>query len=198
MSRPDEQIVDHLTSQQNDNPTSVSDDKSTNRPVDKLGRLFDPTLHGIRADGRPSITAGGFLRLKRGSGSGVADGVADGGSTRSVLGSLGTPSPSEEVDEYGPVGAAVSQSFFVLCTLMGGDEWRPDRREISAMTTAWTEYFRAKGISDIPPEALLGAALIGYAGPRLIQPTTSRRLKNFWHRIRGHPTDDNGTNPHAA
>jgi hypothetical protein len=88
-------------------------------------------------------------------------------------------------DNFKSAGIAVSRTFQMCCVMMGGDGWRPSEPETQALDTAWGNYFEARGIDNVPPEVLLAAVLLGYAGPRLQNsPGLKLRLQQWWARRR--------------
>ena len=89
-----------------------------------------------------------------------------------VIMSKATPEQS-----YAACGTTTAQMTFMLGMVVGGEEWKPSHDESVYMATAWTDYFRAKGIKDLPPGVVVATALISYAGPRLFKPNTQTRIK---------------------
>ncbi len=74
--------------------------------------------------------------------------------------------------------------------IIGGEEFAPMRKEIqpgividdmASLTGAFTTYFHAKGITDLPPGVVLAAALLGYIAPRFAMPKTQSR----WSKLKG-------------
>ncbi len=67
-----------------------------------------------------------------------------------------------------------------LCTLFG-PEWQPRTKEERAtVSVAIANYYKAKGVQDLPPGALLAVVLLAYAGPRLAHDNTQSKLKLAW------------------
>lgn len=63
-----------------------------------------------------------------------------------------------------------------LATQVLGPEWQPTEAEDGALVDATENYFRAKGIPDIPPGWILFFVCCTYALPRLNSPTMREKL----------------------
>lgn len=61
-----------------------------------------------------------------------------------------------------------------------GEHWAANGQETDAMVDAWTAYFRARGIRDVPPEIMLAGAMTAYAGPRLARPESRSAMARAW------------------
>lgn len=143
-------------------PSSESD--SSRGPRDKQGRTFNPAIHAVQKDGSPSVTKSGFLRAKRGA-----------------SGQTYVPPQAIAGDEaVAAAGKAISRSFVTICIMLGGTEWNPSQDEMVGLDMAWSEYFKARGIEEIPPEVVLGTVLMGYMGPRLAASQTFRARVSGW------------------
>lgn len=82
---------------------------------------------------------------------------------------------------------SAAASIFLLGMICGGDEWQPvgddgkplePINERKLMETAFIDYFRAKGITKLPPSTTLMIALGSYAIPRFFMPKTKERVSN--------------------
>jgi|LGVF01.1.fsa_nt_gb hypothetical protein len=139
---------------------------------DTMGRAFNSALHKIGVDGKPVLTPKGFLKTLAGKG------------RRSNIGGLSNPTapgtPTAPEPNYEACGLTAAHSIFFFAQGIGGQEWEPDQKEAVYMSSAWTEYFRAKGIQDIPPGVMLLTALISYAAPRFGKPVTKSRCKKAY------------------
>lgn len=79
--------------------------------------------------------------------------------------------------EYHYLGLATAQTIFLVCTMIGGEEFKPSADEADSVAGAWAHYYEAKGISDVPPELHLAGAMLAYVGPRLLNPEVRSRIK---------------------
>lgn len=122
---------------------------------DSQGTAFDPAIHGTSTDGKPSTKKDGTFRNRRKT-------HASAEFEEATQRAEGGPDPAA-------LGVAVSRTFLTCCMLIGGEGWKPAEQEALALDGAWAQYFQARGVESIPPEALLLAALTAYAGPRLAQ-----------------------------
>lgn len=103
--------------------------------------------------------------------------------------------PTEAVPKVEPTveeGEAVSsacavtvvETIFTLGQAIGGDEWKPSDNERAYMVDAWGSYFRAKGITDLPPGWAVVIATSAYAIPRLRKPKTQTRMIAGYSKVR--------------
>jgi hypothetical protein len=149
---------------------------------DAEGRAFDPALHVVGKDGQPTLIRTGRNRGKLRRKSGAKQ------PTPTV--STTVPGPGAEVKDYHGTARVTVESFTTLARLLLGEEWAlvkdPTYDEKAALTDAWEGYFKARGISDIPPELLLSVTMVGYVGPRLTLPATKGRLARAreWVRVK--------------
>ena len=145
-------------------------------PRDSMGRVFDPAIHSVDADGNPRLTRGGNLRVKRGSGNRTSY--------------IGQPAPTRQ--DALQAGTAIAGSIFGCCHMAFGDEWAPrvdpatGANERAAMAVAWGQYLEARGMTDIPPEILVAMVCATYALPRLVMPQTQTRMQRIggWLKVR--------------
>jgi hypothetical protein len=130
---------------------------------------FDPAKHAVNADGTPKKRGDGSFALKRGRKPGQT-------AARSSL----PPKPGETppVNNDAEEAAKVAANLTINgATFIFGDEWRPvDKGEPEMLKTAYQDYFEARGVKKLPPEAGLFVALAAYALPRINKPTTRDRL----------------------
>ena len=157
--------------------------------VDAQGRAFDPALHETDpATSEPRLTTTGKLRLKRGRG-GVSAKVPTSGFKVGATSGPTVPGPSgaqvlaERNAKIESTALITAEMIFMCGKLIGGEEWEPkvDKstglNERDIMKSAWAEYYRARGIIDLPPELMLAVAVGSYAVPRFFQPKTKTRLQ---------------------
>jgi len=81
-------------------------------------------------------------------------------------------------------GVTVAETIFTLGQAIGGDDWKPTENERSYMVDAWSSYFRAKGITDLPPGWAVLIATAAYAVPRFRKPKTQARVIAAYLKVR--------------
>lgn len=148
---------------------------ATESLIDAAGTNFDPALHQKSKDGGPKYTKAGNFKKKAGKKSQIAD-----------------VTPPDQDAAYKACGSSTAEMIFIAGQGLGGPEWNPRPEERIYMTEAWTQYFQAKGIEDLPPGVIVATALISYGAPRFTMPETQSRtkkvigwLKNRIARMRG-------------
>lgn len=161
---------------------------------DKNGFAFDPDIHKTKLDGTPKLTKGNQLWLKSGkrinnSKSFIKRGAAQPGAQPGS--ETDAPGPGTEAAHYEASGRVMAETIFSLGQMFFGPEWAPQQvagqiDERGQMSTAWAEYFRAKGLSDIPPGMAIAIAMGSYTLPRLAMPTTKSRFTRLgaWFKNR--------------
>ncbi len=148
-------------------------------PTDGEGEIWNPELHATGADGKGVLTDAGRWRKKRGRKPGQT--TAKTNAAQSVVGTPG-PTPEQKAElNFNATGAACASIMFTLGQAFGGREWAPrvdkDLDENAMLTSAFTDYARAKDMRDIPPGVALSFAIIAYVGPRFTMPETKSRLQ---------------------
>ena len=144
---------------------------------------FDPAVHAVNPDGTPKRKVDGSYAMKRGRKSGGAPSVA-------------STQPSEVAQVTINTDEAARQSCNMLingAVLLLGEQWEPrDKEEAKGLHTSFKNYFDARGVPNIPPEAGLVVAVLAYSLPRLThEKTVSRftvikmRMFEIWSAIRG-------------
>jgi hypothetical protein len=131
---------------------------------DASGTIFDPAVHERGSDGQPKVTKKGNFRKKRVSTSTIAE----------------TRDTSSDAS-YNACGSSTAEIFFVLGQAIGGPEWSPTNDERQYMTGAWTEYYKAKEVKDLPPGLIVATAMVSYALPRFSRPITRSRFGKMKH-----------------
>lgn len=157
---------------------------------DKHGFKFDPEVHKVNRDGTPKVTGDGLLWRKPGkrpakSKSVIFRGGPDQGTGTDESGHQ--PQPGTESAHYQAAGAVMAETIFSIGQMFMGREWAPVQTEgmdeRAAMADAWAQYFRAKGIHDIPPGVAVSIAMASYALPRLALESTRTkmgRMRSWW------------------
>lgn len=152
--------------------------------TDPQGRAFDPALHEVDpVTGEPRLSTTGKLRCKRGRGAkgAIASGFKTAPAGAKVDNSAQTA--AEKAAKIDSTATVVTEMIFMGGKLIGGEEWEPrvDKAsgtdERAVMKGAWAEYFRVRGIVDVPPEVMLVMAVGSYAVPRMFMPKTKTRVQ---------------------
>ena len=139
--------------------------------VDKNGNGFDPfakpQIHRTKKDGSPSLSRNGKLILLN----------------KTLKNENGTEQEQIAEAENAMTRATskvVANTLINVCSVVGGEEWRPIEQkgasEREMLEEAFFEYFKAKGVDDIPPSLGLGIAISAYAIPRFTMPVTRSKL----------------------
>lgn len=184
---PNEVAIAATMESSEENIPSSANDPSPSSILDVDGTRFDPAIHGVRADGSPSLTSAGRFRRKRGAGAAPRSKVA----LPNKQSSTATHGITDEQRQHARVtGAACAEMLFRTAQILGGDEWAPvksDEHQIDErrdMQNAMSTYCEAKGYTDLPPGVFLAFTLTAYAAPRFTLPETKKRTKNFIQWIR--------------
>lgn len=165
MPEPSQHAIDEFKTQEREKRASVDGLR------DKDGDTFDPAKHRVDSEGNPVLSANGLLIKKPGRRSGTK--------TKSTVAAPSTGAQS--IDSY-TVGRTTAQALLSVCSLLGGEEWRPIRNEQHGIDeqrdieNAFGKYFEAKNWKDIPPGLGLTLVLTAYAGVRLTMPKTQQRV----------------------
>jgi hypothetical protein len=85
------------------------------------------------------------------------------------------------------MAAGTATHLTILTGIMiGGTDFQPMKNpmvggmdDAEFLNKAYTDYFQAKGVTDIPPGVALTAALMCYVAPRFRLPETQSRTKKF-------------------
>lgn len=152
---------------------------------------FDPEIHATDENGNPILTARGKLAKKRGPRR------ASSASADSVLTDAAAPTPGNAPSispaVFRQAGVAAATMTHATCGMLLGPAWflEPKAEEFKSMASAYEGYFKAHGITDIPPGWFLALVLTSYAAPRFQHPETVTRmqriglgLRNAWVRVR--------------
>lgn len=150
-------------------------------PTDAGGATFDPTVHMADASGSPILTKNGHLRRKPGRKKGSA-------APRSS-----TPPPPDQVlreraesERYRTTAQVTVDSIVGLSVMTAGEHWTPEPAHRGAMVDAWTDYYRVRGIRDLPPEITIAVVMGAWAlGTSERRADISRAVKsarsNLWN-----------------
>lgn len=168
----DEWLSKQQAKAESEKSTDENATQNDNLAKDKLGNTFDPNVHATDADGNAKYNKDGTLRRKRGRQSGQ---------------SIGSPNTS---NLYREAATATTQATFIMGQAIGGDEFAPIVNveqgidEPQMMINAWVEYYKSKGITQVPPWLGLAIAYTAYVGPRLTKPTVKSRLAGLYANLK--------------
>lgn len=165
------------------------DPKQYSHLKDKNGFSFDPEIHETKKDGTPKLSKNNILCRRPGRRAGASKSRVFAGPQKpedkaEVL-------PGSENAHYEAAGRAMAQTVFGVGVMLFGEEWRPMRQEqvgldeAAQMQDAWADYFRARGVVDVPPGVAVGIAMVSYALPRFGMPKTRSRLGALVDRWKG-------------
>jgi len=132
-------------------PTPTGAEIKPPEPLDREGQPFNSSLHVTRPDGSPDLGPGG--RLKRRAGRPRRGRVAGEKEGSSLL--PPAPMAGETADTAATAAAVTVASLVGLAAMLGGAHWQASRSELAMLTDAWTNYYRARGVVDLPPEVAL-------------------------------------------
>lgn len=156
------------------------DSEAASAPSDN--GAFDPAIHRVDKDGNPVRTVNGGYARKPGRKKGKTYDAS--GST--VGGAKSTPMVDAAQNAHNGAKAAAIVTVHqveVVGRMIGGEEWayiKSDEHGIDERAQgvdAFTAYFEANGVIDIPPGVALVLWGIGYAAPRFTMPRTKSRAR---------------------
>ena len=139
---------------------------------DSDNEVFDPQIHASK-NGIPTYTATGKFRKRKAS-------------TRTSDRGKDEHSGQVELVQYRAAGAAAAETLRTFACTLGGQEFNylEDKQsgfsEREHMTSAFTEYFKAKGIDDFPPGAALTIAVFGYISVRFSNKNVQTRSAKIY------------------
>lgn len=152
--------------------------------TDRHGASFDPHIHVTNPDGTPSLTINNKLKRKPGRNSGGPSIV--GGKTKPIQ------DKQESSQTVNSRAAAITtvDMLEMVGMMFAGDEWRYikdnktglDERENGY--TVFEDYYRSKGVSDIPPGVAVVIWGLLYAVPRFRQPVTQSKFQQFGNWVK--------------
>lgn len=176
---------------------------ATGAPVkgrtDDKGRPFDPNIHEMDSEGKPAINAKGWLKCKRG---GAAQAAKRGGSAhQSKLNVdakgggpvLATGQATHDAKREAQINASavtLTGLVFSVGQMVGGEEFAPrvdkstGEDEPAFIQGSFENYFRARGVVDIPPGVGLAFAIGGYVFKRWNAPKFEKRRMGWWEGIK--------------
>lgn len=150
----------------------TQDGKSTDAVIrDRAGTVFNPDIHATDSAGKPVVTRKGVFRNRSGP--------------KKIQPSPETvPGQPGDEKQFNHEGAG---RFAADLTVMAGVKlcgpgWMPviDSKkginEYEDIRKAYSGYFEAKGVKDIPPGWVLTFVLFSYAAPRLTQEETKSTI----------------------
>lgn len=159
---------------------------------DRNGQPFDPEKHQTNPDGSPVVSEKtGKLLMKKGR----KRGGKNSASADSIVGGVGAQGKQESGQPVNPeqqarmAGKVSAHLLVTLSTMIGGEDFQPVRDqatgidEMSALESAFGDYFVATGKTDIPPGAALTLTVAMYVVPRFTRPKVKSRLKSIGGKI---------------
>lgn len=177
--------VPQVTSEQQQAATMAWVNGGTSAPAaqvsgdtDSAGEVWDGSVHSEKR----SKTSDGRWRRKRGAGAsprrtlrhdtpmGTANGVEP-------------ITPLDAAPEIRPLAEATVVTFTGMLTMVGGEGWNAESHETSAMINAWENYYRARGIRELPPELMLFAVMGTYIGKRAMREENLEGFQRFAARF---------------
>lgn len=168
------------TPEQRSGTAPQSTSGSVGDQYDSEGNRFDPAIHATKPDGSPSLTSSGKFRKKRQSK------VHRPGAEKAAQSDPQSQQLTEQQKAQArAAGVACAEIMFRSAQVLGGPEWEPikdDKKGIDErrdMHEAFALYCEQKGVTDIPPGALLAITIAAYAMPRFALPETQSRTKRF-------------------
>ncbi|HHJ14267.1 MAG TPA: hypothetical protein ENJ79_07800 [Gammaproteobacteria bacterium] len=155
---------------------------------DKFGFAFDPELHETKKNGEPKLSKNGLLCRRPGPRKKASKSYVFRGAPQEPTAG---PAPGTEAAHYAAAGRAMAETIFGIGQAFFGSEWAPRVDEAmglderAQMSDAWAQYFRAKGVVDIPPGIAVSVAMASYALPRLATEQTKGRLRRMVEWAKG-------------
>jgi hypothetical protein len=158
---------------------------------DTEGRPFDPAWHLVGPDGGPVMNRDGTCRKIGGRGGPKATGKPGSGSAAPHASFINSgpatpppPNPQVELDAKIDATARVSADLtFNMAVMFGGEDFKPDAGEPEAMVSAYKGVYVKYGVTDLPPLAVLGIVLFGYASKRWNAPKVKERRQSLKETI---------------
>jgi hypothetical protein len=159
---------------------------------DKHGRSFNPDLHVVDAAGNPVVNkVGGLLKIRPDLAFRDPEVRARANAARRKTVLPGAPVtaaggvPRTERD-FKPLAIVTVETLTGLASMLLGEDWKPEIRdgvdERVELVKAWEAYYRAKGVSELPPEAMLALTMGGYVLPRLQRESMKAKLAKLAKR----------------
>lgn len=170
--------------------------------TDRFGKSFDPNVHVVGQDGKPSLTKLNKLKCKPGRN----------GSASIVSKRTDKEQVNSVADKGNPREAAIAlvNSIEALGTMLANEEWafiKNDEYGVDERARGYDvfeEYFKAKDIGDFPPGVAVAVWAIAYVLPRFRMPKTQSKMQRFsnWikakilmRRNKKQPKDKGGETP---
>ncbi|MGH8678164.1 MAG: hypothetical protein ACREUQ_07430 [Burkholderiales bacterium] len=142
----------------------------------------DSTLdypYGFKADGTPRAKPSGFHYRKAGVEAIDPTSIRPNPNPRKVTQAI-TP-PQVVAVNYDAMGKIAASAWFGGGTMILGKEWEPnDQTEANAVASAFSDYFKSKGITNIDPGWGLVIVLGSYTATRVHRPTIRQRISGAW------------------
>lgn len=144
--------------------------------VDSGSNEFNTEIH-VSRDGQPVYTKAGRFKKKPKSTSVPKSTVA-------IEPEVSESFETETAPAYSEMGTVMATTVSSCCTMLFGEEWKPENSELDAMQMAWAKYFQATGMQEFPPWAMLAMVHMSYAGKRMVMPQTKGRIARLVDKFR--------------
>lgn len=96
---------------------------------------------------------------------------------------MAAPAPIAVSVDYKALGETAATLWFNVPQPLLGEEWGPNDSEPRLIADAFTRYFKATGVNDIPPGMALVLVLTSYTMARMTKPTIKDRFVMGWKWI---------------
>lgn len=149
--------------------------------TDDKGRMWDPSIH----ENPMRLNKSGYIALRRG-GAGAGKNAGKTPASKCEAPAAAGTSPALEPDAKIEASAgACAGLFFVGAVAIGGEDLAPDesKNEKETIKGYFADYFRAKGVIDIPPGIALAAGLGMYVATKWNRPVFTARRKTIWEKV---------------
>jgi hypothetical protein len=180
----------------NDNDGSPEPPKSVEPTGEKdtKGIVFDPSIHRTGADGTPLTNKDGTWAKKPGMGARKSRVVVPGADNSQEI-----QTTLAMVDGAYSSALATVATFYGIGQMIDSEEWAPlvlknDAGAIvydeeKQLTAAFHEYYKLKGVDNIPPELVIAMPVIAAIAIRSRKPKTGAIVKKMasdvWRFIKG-------------
>jgi len=165
------QVSPDLLGSQGVTPKRV--DKVVSGATDRKGKTFDPEYHKTDETGNPVLTKDGYCKIDF---------------KKRYKKTVEQPKINipEDLNESANrrITAEASAGLYIQFGVgVFGDEWYPEKSKVfneqEHLVLCFDNYYRVKGVKDIPPGVALAIGLSGYALKRFTKPNTKTKLQRI-------------------
>lgn len=184
------EILQNVNQQETESPTEPTTESATDSPTSTPTptatapqtppQQFNPAIHAVDEYGHPKLNKDGSYSLKRGRKAGNKNTTNTNADTNRTNESIpnGTGGNNSTID-YRGTGQLLSGLFFGGCISTFGESWNPTKKEQDDIEKQTIRFCEAKNIGDIPPGIALVMCVTLYALPRMSDPTTKAKLRQW-------------------